>query len=186
MCARILNGKRRPNTQQERDEEVGLLAVLDNFSISNKPDSWVLLSNDKMEDFTVRKVRKDLEKSMQVSVQQDEFKWSSTAIPKVNHFVWRAKDGQIPTASALVGRNVSVGDDKCLLCGIYDEDKDHLLVACSFAKSVWWNICVWLKMVIPTSFDLVKQILCQVQNSGMATKRKKVVYSIFLLTLWQI
>ncbi|MFS7932374.1 putative reverse transcriptase zinc-binding domain-containing protein [Helianthus anomalus] len=114
----------------------------------------------------VKLVRNEIEKNSQVPVPQDAFRWSAIAIPKVNHFVWRAIEGRIPTASALAGRNVTFGDGRCPMCGINDEDADHLLVACSFAKSVWWNICVW--------------------NYNMATNRKKVIYSIFLVTLWQI
>ncbi|KAM0033883.1 putative reverse transcriptase zinc-binding domain-containing protein [Helianthus debilis subsp. tardiflorus] len=53
-------------------------------------------------------------------------------------------EGWIPTATALARRSVNVGNERCPLCGIAEEDADHLLVACSFARSVWWSVLVGL------------------------------------------
>ncbi|KAJ0522407.1 putative RNA-directed DNA polymerase [Helianthus annuus] len=178
--------KRSLNSPQELDEEQRLLAVLSLVSLSNTPDNWQWYSENKKVEFSVKQVRLDIAKTSQPTSLEEHFKWCKIAVSKVNHFAWRAGDGRIPTTSALAARNVAVGDGRCPMCGFADEDADHLLVACSYAKMVWRRICEWVKLPIPSSFDSVKQILDYVQSSSLAAKRKKVVYSIFLLTLWQI
>ncbi|MFS7903741.1 putative reverse transcriptase zinc-binding domain-containing protein [Helianthus anomalus] len=91
----------------------------------------------KKTDFSVKIVRHELEKSLANTSQNNIFNWNRIAVPKINHFVWRAMEGWIPTATALARRSVNVGNERCPLCGIAEEDADHLLVACSFARSVW-------------------------------------------------
>jgi hypothetical protein len=30
---------------------------------------------------------------------------------------------------------------KCVLCGLTEENIDHLLICCPFSKSIWYNLC---------------------------------------------
>ncbi|KAF5821203.1 putative reverse transcriptase zinc-binding domain-containing protein [Helianthus annuus] len=137
-------------------------------------------------DFSVRLVRSTMGESFNSANSTDLFVWSKIATPKVNCFAWRAISGGIPTAAALAVRNVCFGDGMCILCGIEAETTDHLLVSCTFAKSVWWLICVWLQVPIPETFVSVTQLLSFCKNLHVGERRKRVVYAIFLLTMWTI
>ncbi|KAJ0875002.1 putative reverse transcriptase zinc-binding domain-containing protein [Helianthus annuus] len=107
------------------------------LSRSDKKDTWSWLSDNKKSDFSVKIVRHELEKSSANTSQNNIFNWNRIAVPKINHFVWRAMEGWIPTTTALARRSVNVGNERCPLCGIAEEDAYRLLVACSFARSVW-------------------------------------------------
>ncbi|KAJ0781217.1 putative reverse transcriptase zinc-binding domain-containing protein [Helianthus annuus] len=181
-----LKWKRGLSSDQERAREQRLQSVLIHLSRRDKKDTWSWLSDKKKTDFPVKIVRQELEKSSANTCQNNIFNWNRIAVPKINHFVWRATESRIPTATALARRNVNVGNERCPLCGIAEEDAHHLLVACSFARSVWWSVLVWVKLPIPRAFESVNQVLQHVQNYGSDGLRKRVVQSIALLTLWII
>ncbi|KAJ0435172.1 putative reverse transcriptase zinc-binding domain-containing protein [Helianthus annuus] len=81
------------------------------------------------------------------------FSWNKIATPKVNYFVWRAAINRIPTARTLTGRGIFFGDGRCVGCGTSLETVDHLFASCILARSLWWQICTWLKMQVPFRFD---------------------------------
>ncbi|KAJ0577283.1 putative RNA-directed DNA polymerase [Helianthus annuus] len=162
---------RRPSSAVELDELQRIMRLLGQASITDSNDKWEWVAQGVKSEFSVKWVRTDLEESTNTCTRQPLFKWSSLAVPKVNHFVWRAFNGNIPTASALASRNVNA---------------DHLLVECSFAKTVWWTVCVWVRIPIPSRFKSVRQILQHALNTDMDHKWKRVVYAIFLFTLWKL
>ncbi|KAJ0827312.1 putative reverse transcriptase zinc-binding domain-containing protein [Helianthus annuus] len=82
------------------------------FDSSNSGSTgWKWKSRGKCVDFSVKQVRSDLEVCGQPNIQGQQFKWNKLAVPKVNFFVWRAINGNIPTATALATRGVQIGDD---------------------------------------------------------------------------
>ncbi|KAJ0601100.1 putative RNA-directed DNA polymerase [Helianthus annuus] len=127
---------------QEVSDWRNLLLVLGQQALKDETDKWMWKTGRGNADFSVRLVRSTMGESFNSANSTDLFVWSKIATPKVNCFAWRAISGGIPTAAALAVRNVCFGDGMCILCGIEAETTDHLLVSCTFAKSVWWLICV--------------------------------------------
>ncbi|KAJ0623903.1 hypothetical protein HanIR_Chr01g0037321 [Helianthus annuus] len=66
-----------------------------------------------------------------------------------------------------------------------NENADHLLVKCHFAKSVWWMVCRWLNVPLWGVFSSVVSILNHGLNLDTDSK-KKIVYAILMLTIWSI
>ncbi|CAH1423694.1 unnamed protein product [Lactuca virosa] len=66
-------------------------------------------------DYQVNALRKKLDNCIQVNIGR--FEWVKEVPIKVNTFIWRAKQGRIPTTEALATRGVNVNSTTCCHCG---------------------------------------------------------------------
>ncbi|CAI9267034.1 unnamed protein product [Lactuca saligna] len=92
-------------------------------------------------DYKVNAMRNRLDKSDPIDIRR--FEWSKEVPIKVTTFVWRAKQGRIPASMAISNRGITVNSTICSQCGEKEETADHVLVECTFAKSVMKWILIW-------------------------------------------
>ncbi|XP_043698953.1 uncharacterized protein LOC122649779 [Telopea speciosissima] len=64
--------------------------------------------------------------------------WSIQTLPKIKAFLWRVCNEAIASGVGLRHRNVNI-DPICVRCGVHKETRDHILLGCSFARSVWFG-----------------------------------------------
>lgn len=105
---------------------------------------------------------------------------------KVNFLHWRLLLNRIPNRSLLNKRGVNVNSIFCPLCGLHEEDTQHLFAYCSFARSIWCHIRLWLHLLIIPSSSI--NILLNTANYGlrMGSKKQKAGDVVLKYTLWCI
>lgn len=116
------------------DRDVNLIQKIP-LPMRQEQDSWFWPSDDKGL-FTVRSCYRMLQ-GESVNVNSGFWKklWPMQVPSKIVNFLWRACKLCLPTAVALVSKNVQI-DVKCSWCRMYNEDAVHVLFLCSFAQSV--------------------------------------------------
>ncbi|KAD6455049.1 hypothetical protein E3N88_09755 [Mikania micrantha] len=176
---------RDPMSQEEWGEVGSIMRTLSEVVVEDKEDKW-FWQNEFGTSFSVKAVRREIEENTYQLQSGRLFFWNNWVLKKVNVFVWRACMNRIPTKDALLCRGMEVGSSMCLSCGMVDESVDHLLVTCVVARAIWWQICRWLKIPCPTTFESVEGLLDHVDTSGREKKMKKVMNLIFQTTLWRI
>ncbi|XP_039069849.1 uncharacterized protein LOC120216526 [Hibiscus syriacus] len=88
---------------------------------------------------SVRSIREDMHISPP-KVSWKHLVWFPGRIPKHNIIVWMAILNRLPTPVRLLIMGLNIENDKCLLCGIEAECRDHLFFGCNFAKGLWGAI----------------------------------------------
>ncbi|CAH1440647.1 unnamed protein product [Lactuca virosa] len=114
-----------------------------------------------------------------------KFEWIREVPIKVVCFIWRAWLGKIPTKLALVKRGVSVGDIKCSLCDDWEEDSDHVLVGCEYAKEVLSWIFKWCGVTMPPMRTVV-ELLDFANNWSNNPSKRRLFLGICYGALWGI
>lgn len=124
------------STNLRRGREATTLSDLNNnvvgVVLTNIDDSWVRKGNE-TGGFTVQNLRNLMATAEEVS-NPFPFHWDGWAPLKVNCFVWCLCLNRILVADNLLVRGVTLPSYLCPLCGIEQEDVDHLFFKCSFAK----------------------------------------------------
>ncbi|KAK4434864.1 hypothetical protein Salat_0649300 [Sesamum alatum] len=64
------------------------------------------------------------------------FIWKHDIPPKIKMFLWRMCRKAVPTVSNLKRRRC-LEEGKCIRCEELNEDEQHVLLSCSFARIVW-------------------------------------------------
>ncbi|XP_050219091.1 uncharacterized protein LOC126669623 [Mercurialis annua] len=72
-------------------------------------------------------------------VQWGKIIWSSGNIPRYSFITWMALIGRLVTKDKLRKWNV-INDDKCSLCNVNLESRDHLFFDCSYSKKIWRSV----------------------------------------------
>lgn len=93
---------------------------------------------------------------------------------KANFLYWRVPLNRIPTRVSLAKRRVPIGSLLCPVCNIFDEDNQHIFAFCSFARSIWTQLGVWLKLpIIPSS---LQNVLMDTTQFGfkIGTRKQKI------------
>ncbi|KAF5808150.1 putative RNA-directed DNA polymerase [Helianthus annuus] len=131
---------------------------------------------------------KSLKNSIQAARFTDlgnEFEWNNWIPIKVNFLAWRLSLDRVPTLVALARRNVIVGEIRCKICGLYDEDVDHLFVGCELAQKVWDLVSKWCKISGIYGFG-IKDILGWHKQVRGCKKWRKLIYGIMQIALWVV
>ncbi|XP_039003066.1 uncharacterized protein LOC120129687 [Hibiscus syriacus] len=66
--------------------------------------------------------------------------WFPGRIPKHNIIVWMSILNRLPTRVRLLRMGLNIENDKCLMCGVVAECRDHLFFGCNFTKDLWGAI----------------------------------------------
>ncbi|MFS7936182.1 putative reverse transcriptase zinc-binding domain-containing protein [Helianthus anomalus] len=93
---------------------------------------------------------------------------------------------RIPAKTELGKRGALVADVNCSRCGLEPESTNHILSSCIWARAIWWQIRVWLKLPNPDQTDAPAQILKWIDTLAGLKDWKNVVIAIAFTTLWQI
>ncbi|CAA7016992.1 unnamed protein product [Microthlaspi erraticum] len=62
--------------------------------------------------------------------------WRIKVEPKIQHFLWKAIAGALPSSERLCSKSVDI-DPVCQCCNQEEETINHLLFQCQYAKAVW-------------------------------------------------
>ncbi|KAJ0907899.1 putative RNA-directed DNA polymerase [Helianthus annuus] len=176
---------RTPINEDEKSEMEALNTLLSQQAISDGDDKWRW--KDEMDKgYTVRRIRQELSKFLDMNSTANGHEWNRIAPPKVNMFVWRALEGKIPTSLALMNRGVPVQNVFCAFCGNMEESADHLLVRCIVADSVWQQIFTWVKAPVGFRPQNMEELMQSINGLSSSTSIRKLIHSIYLVTLWKL
>ncbi|XP_039002771.1 uncharacterized protein LOC120129314 [Hibiscus syriacus] len=73
---------------------------------------------------------------MTVKVKWHKVVWFPMHIPKHSFIAWMAILNRLPTADRLIQMGIGV-DDKCRLCSVEAETRNHIFFECSYSKAAW-------------------------------------------------
>ncbi|KAJ0435839.1 putative reverse transcriptase zinc-binding domain-containing protein [Helianthus annuus] len=111
--------------------------------------------------------------------------WCNWIPSKINIHVWRLGMDRVPTALALLKRNVDIGDPVCPLCNSEEESADHVFLACFVASTVWQGISVWCK--IPNIFAFfLKDLLSFHIDLKVSDKKRKADHGVIMVACWSL
>lgn len=82
---------------------------------------------------------KDTEKSWVPSI------WFKGATPRNAFLMWISHLDRLPTRSRLLSWGLQVSP-LCCLCSLFTESRDHLLLSCSFSRTIWQLVQSRLRM----------------------------------------
>ncbi|XP_023732085.1 uncharacterized protein LOC111879884 [Lactuca sativa] len=134
-------------------------------------------------NYQVNTLRRKLDSCSSVDIGR--FEWVKEIPIKVSTFIWRAKQERIPTSVALSKRGVNVTSTMCYHCGEVEETSDHMLIQCSYAKTIMKWILKWCN-IQPENFSTVHDTLDYASNWGNCPKKKRRLLGIFYGTMWSI
>nr|KAJ0196731.1 hypothetical protein LSAT_V11C700384620 [Lactuca sativa] len=136
------------------------------------------------EIFNVAKLRCRLDKASH-PISDGDFWWLNSAPKKVVSFIWRAKQGRIPSAKALQRRNIPVSSIICDWCRNNEETVNHILTSCSLARDTINMVFNWCGL--PTKqFTEVNEVLAFARNWGHCPKKKELLSCVVYGTLWSL
>ncbi|XP_039025229.1 uncharacterized protein LOC120158476 [Hibiscus syriacus] len=82
---------------------------------------------------------------------------------------------------------LSIDDDKCLLCGLEAESREHFFFDCSFAKSQWGTIltlCGVFRMVSSWDGELAWATHC-LKRKSLIVKVLKLAWACHVYCIWK-
>ncbi|XP_056859988.1 uncharacterized protein LOC130508476 [Raphanus sativus] len=94
-----------------------------------KSGYWVLVNIIEAE----KEQKEALQPSLDGLYQQA---WRVNASPKIRHFLWRCISNSIPVAANMVRRHIAK-DMSCSRCECREEDINHVLFQCTYARLIW-------------------------------------------------
>ncbi|XP_044348781.1 uncharacterized protein [Triticum aestivum] len=71
--------------------------------------------------------------------------WKNWAPPRVHFFHWLARFDRCWTANRLARRGLQ-HPARCPLCDQAPETMHHLILACPFARQIWYEVLHWLRL----------------------------------------
>jgi len=111
----------------------------------------------------------------------------SRAPGKCKFFLWLALHDRCWTAERRKRHNLQ-DDDSCALCDQESESIDHLLLGCSFARELWFNILLRLRWHFLTPGNLDESLADWWSRSRKRLQKadRKCFDSLVILTSWMI
>ncbi|XP_022031774.1 uncharacterized protein LOC110932826 [Helianthus annuus] len=177
------NWLRQPVTPDEAAELQTLTSELGAAVLGNGEDRWSW-SLEESGMFSVKSLKNSIQAARFTDLG-NEFEWNNWIPIKVNFLAWRLSLDRVPTLVALARRNVIVGEIRCKICGLYDEDVDHLFVGCELAQKVWDLVSKWCKISGIYGFG-IKDILGWHKQVRGCKKWRKLIYGIMQIALWVV
>ncbi|KAF5804989.1 putative reverse transcriptase zinc-binding domain-containing protein [Helianthus annuus] len=93
---------------------------------------------------------------------------------------------RVASKDGLIRRGIGISDIRCDRCDYENETVDHIFASCMFARSIWWNFLVWVRIPMPTTFSSLRDIIDIVRNSPGSQTLKKLVFTAAMATVWCI
>lgn len=113
------------------------------------------------------------------------FIWSKLIPMKISGFVWRAKQGKIPSAMALKNRGVPLDSTYCVNCIGCAESCDHLLVSYPMAELILEEIFSWCE-IPKVRFNKVTELILFIFRWSNCKRKRSLLAAILYCGLWCI
>lgn len=152
--------------------------------------NWNESSNSWISDFVidgrfmVNLIRSRVERASH-PVNDGPFIWSNKIPLKIAAFVWRARQGKIPSAVALKHRGVNLVSTLCVNCIGREESVDHLLVSCPMADLILESIFNWCE-IPKAQFNKVADLLIFISKWSRCSRKRSLLASISYCSFWCI
>ncbi|MFS7975109.1 putative reverse transcriptase zinc-binding domain-containing protein [Helianthus anomalus] len=174
------------STGLERNQIACLSNLLRSAVITaDKQDRWSWVNNEGT-SFSVKGVRMEVAAAVNDGEQEDRFFWNSWAPLKHNYFLWRVIKNKVAAKSCLAKRGILMHDMLCERCGIGIEDVDHVFINCLWARSIWWQVAVWLRIPPPISASSLKEVYKDFMDNIGSARWHRIVHLVILATVWRI
>ena len=113
--------------------------------------------------------------------------WKSWAPPKCQFFMWLVAHRRCWTADRLARRNLP-HPARCPLCDQVEEDIQHLLVGCVFARQFWFDLLrqVGLAVLAPQPCDTSFDEWWSKDDQSVTGDMRKGLNSLIILGSWTI
>ena len=110
--------------------------------------------------------------------------WVENVPSKLAFFAWEATWGRVLTLDRLQKRGWQL-PNRCYLCGMDEENVNHLLIHCTVARVLWGIVLglVGAQWVFPES---VKEVIVSWKGIFVGKKREKIWRSIPLFIFWTV
>ncbi|KAJ0865305.1 putative reverse transcriptase zinc-binding domain-containing protein [Helianthus annuus] len=105
---------------------------------------------------------------------------------RLNLFIWRATKRRIAVKVELAKRGVQVENQNCSRCNNEEESVNHLLISSLKSRAIWWNVLVWLKLLVQFNSDSCEELLDKIEEFNGSKDWKNLIKAIAMTTLWQI
>lgn len=116
--------------------------------------------------------------------------------------MWVAQLNRLPTKDRLVSWGLQI-PSSCPLCSVFEENREHLLLRCSFANQLWhlvqsrlrlppyifitWtSLIAWTKMRTESAPPLLRKIVAQATVYQVWKQRNNIVHNGISLSPWLI
>lgn len=109
-------------------------------------------------------------------IHRDKYVWERMIRPKHRFFLWLMKMDRIQTTKRLYAMGIAT-TDQCLICGLQEENQEHLFFECSYSKAVLRRIITWMGI---QHSNLNAQSLMHWISRCKEAKFKKQVYAAVL------
>ncbi|XP_021975449.1 uncharacterized protein LOC110870573 [Helianthus annuus] len=150
----------------------------------NKKDVW-RWDNKEGVSFSTKSVRAEITVEND-TISEDSFCWNSWAPVKANYLLWRALKGKVADKISLEKRGISLQSIMCDRCGYGIEDTNHGFVNCIWARSVWWQVAVWMRIPPPINLGSLKEVVDVLTGNIGSARWRRIVHTVIVATVWRI
>ncbi|GJW13637.1 RNA-directed DNA polymerase, eukaryota [Tanacetum coccineum] len=175
--------RREPRGGIEFQQLNDLVSLLDTSILNNTNDRWYCdLSGDGQ--FCVKDIRNFIDDKYLPS-HYEATRWVKLIPIKVNIFAWRARRDCLPTRVNLMHRGVDLTTSNCPICHEFEEDINHILLSCDFAKSVMRRVCRWWDLDLQ-GWSSFQEWQTWFLSLRLASKNKNCLEGVFYVAWWSI
>ena len=193
-CGAVWNwdlGWSRPFRPRDAEEWENLQIMLKEVCLSPSCEDSLVWTPSKCGEFSVKSISLELSKPLiQKFPPSGVWRklWRGLIPPRIEVFSWLALHGKICSKQKLAIMNIiPLSDVLCPLCNDLPENSDHLLLHCSFTRTVWmWWLNIWnLSWVFPHQLsEAFDQWIC-FNGNPFFRKIWNAIFSIVIWTIWK-
>lgn len=164
-----------------KDQLNDLVTFLGEFRCGVEQDAWNwALDSDGV--FSVSSTRKWIDFKV-LDSNNVVTRWGNLIPMKVNIFVWRLLLNRLPTRMAIAGKGISISNTCCPICGLFEEDVEHLFFLCEVAIKMWELIFKWLDVQCGNFRNHI-ELFHKLDSMKMPAIKKQVLQVVGCTSLW--
>lgn len=178
---------RRDLRPQDLTEKAHLAVMLQQAHIAYEGRDKLIWAFNSAGSFSSKSFALELDR-IRSTPQREVIKgmWKGLVPHRIGIFVWTTLLEKINTKNKLASLGIIPNDeDTCILCSLYHESSNHLLLHCQFAQKIrnWW-LSLWnVKWVFPRT---LKEAFSQWQTRSKYVFFKKAWHATFFIIVWSI
>lgn len=145
--------------QQDSGLIIGLLLEISTLSYRGIIRDWGFTSKPQCHHYTLRDHGNSRLTEPKPDVAWHKAIWISRAIPRHSFHAWLVIQNRLPTRDRLISWGLQTVD-RCLLCNLNPESRDHLFLSCNYSTDLWNIIATRLQIRFVTTWqDTLDQML---------------------------